>query len=298
MLYGAYYTPTSLEEALDYLSSLGGRGWVIAGGTDLIPQLKDTPRVDKVLIDISRIPSLKEISLVDNVLTIGSAVTHASLGSSKTVWQRATALVEAAQSVGSTQIRNQGTVGGNVVSALPAGDVAVGLVAFAALAEGYSIDGRSLEEEILNLYKGLGLSKIDPAKEIITQFKIRLPTKGSYGSSFMRLSKRKALSLPILNCGVVVVLEEERIIDCRIVVAPVAPVPFRARSAEGLLIGKEINEGLIEQASREASVKADPRDSIFRGSAGYRKEMVRVLVQRGLTKAIKRAKVSSVIPVV
>jgi CO/xanthine dehydrogenase FAD-binding subunit len=294
MLYGGYCIPSSLQEALTQLKGLERKGRVIAGGTDLIPELKDEPKPDKVLIDISRIPDLKEISLRNNILTIGSAVTHTSLERSTMVWQKATALAEGAKSVGSTQIRNQGTVGGNVVSALPAGDVAVGLVAFESLVEGSSIDGTRLEERILDLYKGLGLSRIDPTKEIITRFKITLPARGSYGSSFMRLSKRKALSLPILNCAVVVLLEQETVTDCRIVVAPVAPIPFRAHSAEELLIGKEVSNGLIEQVAREASAKADPRDSIFRGSMGYRKEMVRVLVQRGLAKAILRAKVFQV----
>jgi len=216
-------------------------------------------------------------------------VKYSSIAGSEVIRQKATAIAEAAQSVGSVQIRNQGTIGGNVVSAQPAGDVAVSLVAFDAMVKVVSIKEPPWEEKILGLYQGAGISKINPHKEIVTTFKIILPEEGNYGSAFVRLSKRNALSLPILNCAVKVNLIDEIIRDCSIVVSPVSPIPYRANSAEQILIGKKVSEQIINQAANEASLNSYPRDSRFRGSSDYRKEMVKVLVARGLFKALERA---------
>jgi carbon-monoxide dehydrogenase medium subunit len=290
MLYSEYFIPNSLMEALELLDEYQGQSKIIAGGSDLIPQLKDEPNSKIILIDITRIPDLQDIHQNGEIFIIGSTVTHSSVERSKEIWLKATALAEAAKSIGSVQIRNVGTVGGNVVSALPAGDVALALVALEASAEVCSTND-TCEEKILDLYQGIGLSNIDTTKEIITHFKVNIPTHKNFGSAFMRISKRKGMSLPMLNCAVAVVLDDEIINHCRIVTGPTATIPFRATLAENILIGEKISNKLIDHAAKKASTESRPRESVFRGSAAYRKAMVEILVKRSLLRAIERARI-------
>jgi carbon-monoxide dehydrogenase medium subunit len=286
-MWNEYLTPKSVQEALQILHSYKGQARIIAGGTDLVPELKDRIRKVDCLVDISEIDLLKSIEVDGDVIRIGAGITHGEVASSKLIWQRATLLAEAASSVGSPLTRNQGTIVGNVVNAQPAADTAVALFALEAKVEVLSEKGMRVVP-IEDLYQTIGSSRIDSTSEIV----IGLYFKGlqnNQGSAFVRLSQRKALALPMLNVAVVVTVQDGHFEETRIAVGPVAPLPFRSRKAEATLKNAFIGQEAIDRAAEAAALEVQPRDSALRGSAEYRREMVKVLLRRAFGKAIQRA---------
>ncbi len=285
-----YLFPTSVEEAVEMLAAHKGEARIIAGGTDLIIQLRNKERSAKCLVDITGIEELKRISMDGDTIVIGAGVTHSQVASSDLVRRRAAVLAEAAQAVGSPQIRNVGTVVGNVVNAQPAADTAVALLALGAEAEIASQAGTRrvpLEE----LFLGPGVSSVDSTAEVVTA--VRFPALGeNQGSAFERIAKRKALALPILNAAVVVTLNPARdaFQDARIALAPVAPTPFRARGAEEGLRGAPVVPESIEKALEAALQESHPRTSLLRASREYRREMIKVLLRRAINRAVGAAR--------
>jgi len=283
-----YVSPRSIKEALEILQSYKGQARIIAGGTDLILELKEQPRKAKCLVDIGEIEALKQIEQDEGHIRIGAGVTHSQVASSMLIQKEATVLADAASAVGSPQIRNQGTVVGNVLSAQPAADTAVALLALEAEAEVATASGTRFVP-IEDLYEGIGISKVNSTAEIVTG--VRFKSLGSNQcSAFERLAQRKALALPMLNVAVVVTTRECQFEEAKIVVAPVAPAPFRSKGAEVVLQGTPISPESIKQAAEAAAAEAQPRDSALRGSAEYRKKMVKVLVKRALEQATERAR--------
>jgi CO/xanthine dehydrogenase FAD-binding subunit len=280
MNWKAYQKPKSIAEALALLEQAAGRGRVIAGGTDLILQLRQRKRAADLLVDVTGIGDLKAIREKDGWIAIGAAVTHAEVADSPLIQRKARALAEGCGHVGAPQIRNMATLMGNVISAQPAADGAVPLAALEAEIRVVSTTGERwipMEEAYLDV----GRCAIDATSEIATEIRFRKPGNGAE-TRFFRLSKRKALSLPVLN-GAVSILPDpssKRIRRARIAMGPVAAKPFRARRAEACLESGEVSPELIDQAARIAAEEANPRTSLFRGSAPYRKEMVRLFLAR------------------
>jgi CO/xanthine dehydrogenase FAD-binding subunit len=289
MKWEKYLFPASVTEALSMLAEYGGQARVIAGGTDLVPQLKKKERTVKCLVDVSRIAELKGIHEQGGVIRIGAGVTHQQIAASALLQQRAAALADGAAAVGSPQIRCMGTVGGNIVNAQPAADTAIPLLALGAEAEIASRDGVR-REPLEELYVRPGVSRIDAGVEILVA--LRFPAlHGKRGSAFARLAKRRSLSLPILNAAVVVCLSDDGTIfeDVRLALGPVALIPFRARKAEEALRGQPLDGDVIAKAMEIASAEARPRTNPLRGSAEYRRDMVRVLLRRGMERAVATA---------
>lgn len=282
-----YYRPRSISEALELLEQYRGRARLIAGGTDLVLQLKEGKKRASVLVDITQIKELNYIEADQGFIRIGALATHSRLAQSSLLLKQARVLAQAAASVGSPQIRNVGTVGGNVVNAQPAADTAVALTALDAVATVLGVDGER-EMPVRNLFGGVGQSKIDPTGEMITGFFFKVPPGGLL-SSFGRVARRKALSLPVLNVGVALAPEgrDNIIKDACICVAPVAPVPLRMKKAEEILTNGILDEQTIRAASEAAAGAAKPRDSRLRGSADYRVELVRVMTYRTIKNALQ-----------
>ncbi len=282
MFWKAYQKPKSVAEALALLERAAGRGRVIAGGTDLILQLRQRERAADLLVDVSGIDGLRGIGEKDGWITIGAAVTHAEVAGSPLIRREARALAEGCGQGGAPPIRNMATLMGNVVSAQPAADGAIPLAALEAEIKVVSKAGErwiSMEGGYLDV----GRSAIDASCEVATE--IRFGKMGdSVQTRFFRLSKRKALSLPVLN-GAVSILSDpstKRIRRARIALGPGAAKPFRARRTEACLESGEISPALIEEAARIAAEEANPRTSLVRGSAPYRKEMVRLFIVRSI----------------
>jgi len=286
-----YLFPASVEEALDMLANYDGRARLVAGGTDLILELREGKREVEALVDITRIPGLDAIELDNGIIILGAAVTYRQVIDSPLLQAKAPVLVEASRKVGSPQIRNVGTLVGNVINAMPAADGAMALLALGAELEIASPEGRRWAP-IETLYEGPGRSKVDPSREMVTA--VRFPALGqNQGSAFERLARRKALALPVLNVAVVVALDEGHFQDARIAMGPVAPTPFRARGAEEMLRGAPSNSETIQRAAEMAAGEARPRSSLLRASAAYRKEVLVVLVRRALTRAVAKVPPSS-----
>ena len=276
----AYRKPESIVEALALLDEAAGRGRVMAGGTDLILQLRQREYGADLLVDITGIEELKHIRGDDGWIQIGAAVTHAEVAKNSLIQKEARALAEGCAQVGSPQIRNMATLVGNVISAQPAADGAIPLTALEAEIKVASKAGErwvSMEET----YREVGVSSVDASRELATMVRFK-KLGGKRQTRFFRMCRRKALALPILNGAVVILLDSswKRIQEARIALGPVAEKPFRPRDAEAYLQSKEISPEIILEAARIASVQANPRTSLLRGSDAYRKEMIRLYLAR------------------
>ena len=285
-----YVTASTTEEALAILASLRGQGRLIAGGTDLVIQLQRGERKVGCLVDITRIPGLDETKLQDSYVVVGATVTHSQIERSPLIRERAPVLAEACYRVGSPQIRNVGTLAGNVVNAQPAADGSIALLALDAEAQIANLTGRQWVP-IASLFVSPGVSRVDATTEMITAFRFRAQAPRE-SSAFERLARRKAVALPLINVGVRVLLDADgsHIRDARIAIGPVARVPFRAQEAEAILKDRPINEETIDEAVETAARESKPRTSLLRASKEYRRELIRVLTQRALLRVIRTAR--------
>jgi CO/xanthine dehydrogenase FAD-binding subunit len=285
-----YLFPSSVEEALAMLAERDGRARLVAGGTDLIIQLTEGQRSADCLVDITRIPELDRITLGDGMVVLGASVTHRQVGESPLIREWATVLAEACQAVGSLQIRNVGTLGGNVVNAMPAADGSIALLALEAEAEIADGTGR-MWVPLRDLFVRPGVSRVDSTREMLTALRFRALSERQ-GSALERIARRRALALPILVCAVIVTLSEdgEDFESARIALGPVAPVPFRAPRAEESLRGAPISLETMARAGEIAMQESQPRSSLLRASKEYREEILGVLVRRSLERAVQRAR--------
>lgn len=285
-----YVLASSVDDALAILASLRGEGRVIAGGTDLTIQLQRRERQVHTLVDISRIPDLDGISLDDSHVVIGATATHASIARSPLVRERAPVLAQAAGSVGSRQIRNVGTIAGNVVNAQPAADTSVALLALDAQAEIANLTGRQWLP-VSQLFVSPGVSRLDAGSEIITAFRFRAQAPREC-SAYERRARRRAVALPLINVAVRVLLDAggDTVREARIAIGPVAPVPFRAEQAEEALKGQPVSEESIARAVDVAVRESNPRTSLLRASKEYRRELIAVLTRRALERAVQCAR--------
>ena len=276
----AYRKPKSIAGALALLDEAAGRGRVMAGGTDLILQLRQREYGADLLVDITGIEELKHIQEDDGWIQIGAAVTHAEVAKNPLIQKEARALAEGCARVGSPQIRNMATLVANVISAQPAADGAIPLIALEAEMKVASKAGERWVP-VEETYRGVGVSSVDASSEMATM--VRFKKLGGKGQTrFFRMCRRKALALPMLNGAVVILLDSsrKRIQEARIALGPVAEKPFRPRDAEAYLQSREISPEIILEAARIASVQANPRTSLLRGSDLYRKEMIRLYLER------------------
>ncbi len=282
-MWDRYLMARTIDDALEKLASFQGQARLIAGGTDLVLQAQRGQCPSRVMVDITGIPGLDRIYEQDGWIHIGAAATHAQVAASSLICRQAAVLARACGSVGSPQIRNVGTLVGNVVNALPAADGAVALFALNAQAEVATLKERTWLP-ISDLYENVGVCTIDPCVQMVTALRFR-PLSANAGTSFQRLARRQALALPMLNVAVVLDAQNGVCVDARIVVGPVAPTPWRAVSAEQYVIGRPVADTTWDEAARLAMAEAHPRSSPLRGSAEYRTAMVEALVGRGLREA-------------
>jgi len=284
-----YLLPQTLDEALNLLAEHNGSAQVIAGGTDVIPQMRHGDLEVETLIDISRLPGMSGIDREADTIVLGGLVTHAQVAASALIRENAGALAEAAANVGSPQIRNIATVAGNLVNGHPAADAAMPLLALNASVAVASPDGEQVIP-LVDFFHGKGKTALDCRKEVLSQIRFAA-LKQNQGSSFLRLSKRGSLTIAVMILSVVIETDKANnvISDARIALGPVAPVPLRASAAEEMLRGAPINADTIEAAADRVSSDSTPLSDPVWGSAEYKKELVRVFAKRGLKRALKQA---------
>jgi xanthine dehydrogenase iron-sulfur cluster and FAD-binding subunit A len=275
-----YLTPTSLETALQILAHYRDQARIIAGGTDLLIELERRIRSPRVLIDITRIPGLDAIAQSDGQIHLGPLVTHNQVAGSALCVERAYPLARACWEVGAPQIRNRGTVAGNLITASPANDTITPLWALGAQVTLASVRGeRTLT--FPEFFRGVRRTAMEP-DEVLTR--ISLPGMAdNVRGTFIKLALRRAQAISVVNVAAVVRLARDRVDDARITLGSVAPTIVRARQAEEFLAGRRLDDETIAQAGTLAVLDARPIDDV-RGTADYRREMVRATTLRALAQ--------------
>lgn len=282
-----YSAPANLDEALDLLASHPGRARILAGGTDLLLDLRSGKKQAQALVDITRIPDLNRIWNENGLVEIGAAVTFAAIRENEYFKNRLPMLTEAAGSVGARGIQTTATWVGNLVQAMPAGDGAIVALALEAEAQVVEI-GKSEWWPVSRLFAGPGKSAINSTRQIVTHLRFKIPAT-AWGAAWQRLGRRSALTLPTINCAVKVEIENGRIRQAVIALGPVAATPFRAREAESFLVGKLPVEKNLAEAGAIARDESNPRDNPLRASREYRLAILPVMVRRALNTAVKSA---------
>ncbi len=274
-----YITPSSPQEAVELLAQKNNAR-IVAGGTDLILELERGVRKDvETLIDVTRIPGLDQIVLdEDEVIHLGAMVTHNHVAGSKLLQERAYPLVRASWEVGANQIRNRATVAGNLVTASPANDTITPLMALGASVTLLSTQGERTIP-LKDFYKGVRKTEMRP-DEMLVDISFPALTKSQRGT-FIKLALRRAQAISVINVAIVLDLEEDTVQKAAITMGAVAPTIIHATDAETYLVGKSLTDDVIEEAAKLAMAEATPIDDV-RGTAAYRKEMVRVNTVRGL----------------
>ncbi len=284
-----YVIPAGVQEAIACLEMYRGEARVLAGGTDVLPDMRDGKKTPRCLVDITRIPELNEIEITTEWIQVGAAVTFARIKDEPFFKRHVHALADAAGSVGAIGIQNAATWVGNIVQAMPAADGAV--VALALEAELCIMDrGGARWEPVERTFAGPGQSTIDPTRQLITHIRFTRPA-GAWGTAWRRVGRRPSLVLPILNCAVKLRLNADctRIERAVVALGPVAPTPFRARQAEAWLVGKAPTSEVFAQAAGLAQTESNPRSSVMRASREYRLELIPALVGEALDNAARRA---------
>lgn len=285
-----YLVPKTFDEAVSLHESYGEKAKYIAGGTDVLVKIKEGKMAPDYLISLKHIPGQDRPVLNHETgeLSIGAFVTHRSIETSSTVQLNYPILYDAVSNIGSVQIRNVATIGGNLVNAVPSADGAIPLITLDARAHIYGTKGPRTAE-LRRFFLGPGQCDLGRG-EILTQLVIP-PLEPRTGGAYVKHGRRSAMELPMLGAGVLLSLEAD-LATCakaRICLGVAAPTPLRCVQAEKYLIGKTIDENSLAEAGQIAAEESKVRDSI-RGVAWYRREMVGVLVKRMGLKAFERAK--------
>lgn len=283
-----YVFPATVSEAVTVLSTNRGKARIIAGGTDLILELQEVKNTCDVLVDLTQIAELKNITEENGFIRIGASVTHAQASKSDLVLRHAPALAQACRKVGSLQIRNMGTIIGNIVTGNPAADAAVALTCLDTTAEVTTLEGMQTMP-LEDMYAGVCLSCIDSCCQVVTH--VRFPVKQpGQGSAYLRMEQRKALALPMLAVSAMVALDGDRFSWARLIIAPVGAGPQHAVDAEAFLKGAPVNEATLTEAGQLARNQAMFRSSAIRGSKEYRMGVLPVFVERVLQAAVEDAR--------
>lgn len=280
-------TPQTLGECLKLLAARGGDTKVLAGGTDLLPQMKNGLLKPARVIDLSGVAELRVLAADDGQgLRIGAAVTARQLERDPHVRAAFTSIAESGALVGSIQVRNLATVGGNICNAAPSADMAPPLVALDAEAVIAGLRGRRRRVPMASFFTGVRRTVLKP-NELLVEFVVPSPGPGS-GGHYLRHTPRRELDIAVVGVAAQVTLTDGVCSKARIALAAVAPIPLRATAAEQSLEGQRLTPSLIEQAAALAVEAARPI-SDQRGSAEFRRHLVRVLTRRTLTLALARA---------
>jgi len=283
-----YIRPASLEDAIAALAERGENARVLAGGTNLLVDMKLENAAPSCVIDITQIPELHSIQVEDGRLRIGALTSIRDLAISETLWKGHTCLAESAVAFGSTQIMMMGTLGGNIANGSPASDTVPALVVLGAQAEIVGPGGKR-KALVADLLQRPGSIALQPGELIAS---IQLPAQpAGTGSCFVKLSRVRA-DLAKVSVAVRLVRDGEKIVSARIALGSVGPTVVRARKASSMLSDRPFSKDLIMNAARMAADEITPIDDV-RSSATYRTRAAVALVHDALLTAWERASTSS-----
>ncbi len=274
-----YLAPASLDEALDALAARAPDARLIAGGTDLLIELDLGVRAPCALIDISRLPGLDGISIEDGIVRLGPLVTHAHIVADPRLRTAATPLALACREIGAPQIRNRGTVAGNLITASPANDTITALMALDAEVTLRSVRGQRVVA-LRDFYTGVRKTVMQP-DEMLTGIAFPTLAEDERGA-WIKLGLRRAQAISVVNTAVTITRDSAgRITRARIALGAVTPTIVRVPEAEAALVGGRLGDAAIAAAAKLARAAAHPISDV-RASAEYRLDMVGVLVARAL----------------
>jgi len=278
-----FYQPATLGEASRLLRENGPGGRFLAGGTDLVIAMKEKGLLPKYIVDLKRVPGLSGIrENNDGTITIGALSTMYVIETSPVITKKYPFLAQSAAEVGSIQIRNRATIGGNMANATPSADVAPSLIALNATAKIVSTSGeRTVPME--EFFRGPGQNAMN-ADEILTEITITR-TGPQLAGEYIKFSPRDMMDLAYIGVAVAYNLaNDKKCSGVRIVLGAVAPTPIRAKNSEALLEGKVLTEELATQVGDEAARESKPISDV-RSSADYRRAMVAVMTKRAILNA-------------
>jgi carbon-monoxide dehydrogenase medium subunit len=284
-----YLAPKSVQEAGSLLQEYIGKAKVMAGGTDLLVNMKHRTVAPKYVIGLKNVPDLDGITYSEaGGLRLGTLVNHQSIAVSPIIRDRFGALATACSKIGTPQIRSMGTIGGNLCNAAPSADSAPPLIALGSVLKLVSPE----RERIIPLEEFLTA----PGETILIDgeilVEIQVPNLPSHtGLVYFKLPARTAVDIAAVGVAALIALdsEDETCTDAKIVLGAVAPTPIRAKRGEEIIRGKQIEDNLIQKVAELASEEAQPISDV-RSSAHYRVEMVKVLTKQAINLALKQAK--------
>lgn len=281
-----YHQPETVEEAVKLLDKLDNAR-VIAGGTDLIPKMKQRLFEPTDLVNLKKIPELVGVKETDGGIWIGAATKLRDIEKNKLVQEKIPLQYLCTKTIGSVQIRNMGTLGGNVCNASPAADGALGLVTLNATAHLAGVKGiRDVPVE--EFFTGPGASVLEK-DEIVTGFTVPIPEKNT-GYHFISIG-RMALDISTISIAVTVTIEDGKVKASRIALGSVAPVPLRLPDIDKFIEGKELTDELIIKAAEKVSAGIKPIDDI-RATAEYRREAAKGMAMEAYKLAKDKSEAS------
>ncbi len=283
----SFESPNTLKEALKVLAAHGDKARPLCGGTDLIIQLRAGVRRPDHIVDIKKIKELREIKFDRKKgLRLGAAVRCIDIFENATMRKQYPGLTEAAHLIGSLQIQNRASVGGNLCNGSPAADTTPALIALGARAR---VAGPNGEREIVveDFVLSPGRTVLKPG-ELLVQLLVPAPAAHS-SDAYLRFIPRNEMDIAVVGVGASVTLDRDEVVRAaRIALGAVAATPLLAEKAAASLIGKKLDDAALETAGRLASEKSSPIDDM-RGTAEYRRHVTSVLTQRALALAASRA---------
>lgn len=281
----AFYAPATLPEALAVLREQGQGGRLLAGGTDLLVQMKERDLAPRYVVSLRNLPELRTITEAQGGLTIGARVSMREVELDSRVIARYPALAEAAGVVGSIQVRNLATLGGNLCNAAPSADTAPALIALAATA--IIAGGESTRElPVEDLFQGPGRTALGPGEILVA---VRCPAPAPHsGSAYLRHTPRAELDIAVVGAAAALRLEGDTIAAARVALGAVAPVPLRMPGVEAALRGQAATPATLAAAAEVAAGEVRPI-SDQRGSEQFRRTLSAVLTRRVLERALAAA---------
>ncbi len=280
-----YLSPASIEQAISLLSEYGEKSRIIAGGTDLLAQMKKKIVLLDVLINMKDIRNMDYIDYDEtDGLRIGTLTTIASIDKSPLIRSEFSILAQAASMLGTPTIRNQATIGGNLCNAAPSADTAPALLVLGTRLKIAGAGGEKIVP-IEDFFTGPGQTIIKHG-QMLTEIQIpNLPLRS--GAAYIKQTRRRGADLAVVGVAAMVIMEGAILRDVKIALGAVAPTPIRAKKAEEILKGAKLDDKLLEKASQAASCESSPIDDA-RSSADYRRKLIIVLVKRAVTQAIEQ----------
>lgn len=287
-LYKQYAKPETIAEAVSVLTQAPDNTSVVAGGTDLLLDIRQGrhPEVD-LLVDISCVEEMKDIRIEEGYVYLGAGATHKQIITSAIMKEHAQCVVEGCGLIGGPQVRNVATIGGNVAHALPAGDGTVSLLAMGTEVQLASQEGRRWQP-LIEIFAGPGKVHFDRQEEIVTAFRFREKGAGE-ASAFHRVMRPQGVAIAILNAAAWVKVGEGQFQDIRLSIGPAGPRPFRGYETEDFLRGQDLDGEYFKNASQLLAGEVSLRTSAHRATKEYRHELLPVLLERVLESAVSRS---------